>query len=118
MPRSSTPFYVNWLIEDFQRRKSKNPRYSLRGYARMLEIDCGSLSRLFTGKVDLSFQSGLKIIRRLNPPDSESREFLASLMEQRRKKDSFLIDQALQPPLSGSESRSERRTQAIEELQK
>ena len=42
------------LKEEFERRKTVNPRYSLRGYARSLGIDQSLLVRIFKGERQIS----------------------------------------------------------------
>lgn len=42
--------FVNFLAKEYQRRKKKNPRYSLRAYASSLGISSGRLSEFMSGK--------------------------------------------------------------------
>lgn len=42
--------FVKFLLEDFKLRQIKNPRYSMRAYAKFLNIDQSSLAKILKGK--------------------------------------------------------------------
>lgn len=44
------PFYLSVLKEEFLRRKRRSRRYSLRAFARDLELHPSTLSRVFNGQ--------------------------------------------------------------------
>jgi hypothetical protein len=50
-----------FLKQEFESRKSKNPRYSLRGFAFKLEMDYSLLSKFLRGQRSLGMKSLLKI---------------------------------------------------------
>jgi transcriptional regulator with XRE-family HTH domain len=46
----SSSLFINLLKQELRFRKKKNPRYSLRAFARCLEVDQSSLSKILTGR--------------------------------------------------------------------
>lgn len=57
---------IKWLIDEFHNRKQGNPSYSLRAFARKLNLSPSFLSQLFMGKKDLSEDTRHRIIEILN----------------------------------------------------
>lgn len=57
---------IKWLIDEFHLRKQSNPSYSLRAFARKLNLSPSFLSQLFMGKKDLSDETRQRIIEVLN----------------------------------------------------
>lgn len=53
---------VRLLTDLFERRKAKNPRYSLRAYARSLGMYSANLSRLMNGKRAITYAQASKIL--------------------------------------------------------
>jgi uncharacterized protein (TIGR02147 family) len=47
---------VQWLDAELERRRHRNPRYSLRAYARDLDISAGALSHILQGKRAVSLK--------------------------------------------------------------
>jgi uncharacterized protein (TIGR02147 family) len=64
-PNSSKPIAAQWLEAEYLRRKSENPRYSLRSYAIHLEIPPGRLSEILSGKRKLSKALSTKVADKL-----------------------------------------------------
>lgn len=54
------------MKKTFQQRQEKNPRYSLRAYARSLEIEASNLSEILSGKRALSIFVAEKILKHLD----------------------------------------------------
>lgn len=54
------------MKKTFQQRQEKNPRYSLRAYARSLEIEASNLSEILSGKRALSLFVAEKILKHLD----------------------------------------------------
>ena len=79
------PIYIQFLTDDFARRKTKNPIFSMRAYARLLGIDPGTLSRVLSGQQRLSLQSGVQIVKRLDLTQDEQNQLLESLVEERKE---------------------------------
>jgi plasmid maintenance system antidote protein VapI len=55
------------IEEEFMRRREKNPKYSLRGYARHLEVDPSLLSKVLRNKRNISKNLSKKISDKLWP---------------------------------------------------
>ncbi len=62
-----------WLLEEFEKRNNKNRKYSLRSYARDLEVTPAYLSRAMKGQLNISSQMAQDFCHRLkkNSVDSE-----------------------------------------------
>jgi hypothetical protein len=88
-------FYRNYLKNEFQRRVIKNPRYSLRAYAKNLGIDNGFLSKLLTGKALLSLDLADILTKKLKLMEDDRKQFLLSAAEEQRCHALYLLDPAL-----------------------
>lgn len=80
-----TTNYRTFLTDELSHRKTRNPRYSLRAFARDLKVDPSFLSRLLSGKADPSVNLSVKIVQRLNLSDVEKRRFIASIVDDRQR---------------------------------
>ena len=69
MNLESHSYYIQKIQNDFLSKKRKNPSYSLRAYARFLEIDHSSLSSILRGKrkLPLMYLSTFFVKLRLSP---------------------------------------------------
>lgn len=54
MTQVTTTDYRDYILREFERRQKKNPSYSLRAFARDLEIPCSRLSEILNRKRGLS----------------------------------------------------------------
>lgn len=63
--------YRDLLRQNFEERKSANPRYSLRAFARDTNLDPGQLSAVLSGKKNISLSRASEISKKLfsNPRD-------------------------------------------------
>lgn len=77
------------LFEEFRRRQAKNPRYSLRAFARHLNLPPGRLSQYISGKRAITAGALRKICDRLGVSPTTEEALLASAM---RKKGSHSSD--------------------------
>lgn len=82
----TTAYYQKRLKEELAHRCERNPRYSVRSFARALQIDAGALSRILGGKQIPSFKLAQKLIDALDLEQDERRNFLASLAETQRSR--------------------------------
>jgi transcriptional regulator with XRE-family HTH domain len=57
---------TNIIWEDFELRRQRNPRFSLRAYSQYLKVSPATLSGFFSGKRSLSFETLTKISDTLN----------------------------------------------------
>lgn len=67
--------FRNILMDEFKKRARKNPSYSLRAFARDLEISSAHLSQVFRGKEGLSPQKAEQIAEKLFQRRAEVRYF-------------------------------------------
>lgn len=74
------PDYIELINQKFSERKERNPRYSLRSFARQLGLDPGSLSGILRGRRPLSPLRAQQVISRLGLNDSERKKFYVSLL--------------------------------------
>lgn len=74
---------ISRLNLELEKRKSKNTRYSLRAFAKILEIDPSILSRILNKKIPLTQKQLLKISRSLKFTDDELDLYLNILLEER-----------------------------------
>ncbi len=75
------PFHIQALKREFERRRKKNPQYSLRAYARSLELDPSALCRILAEKQPLSLKAAKRIQGKLNLSSDELHQFLLSVVE-------------------------------------
>lgn len=72
--------YRKYLMGLFNERKDRNPRYSLRAFARDIGVASSRLSEILRGKVGLSAQRALQIGERIGLANEELEHFI-SLVE-------------------------------------
>ena len=69
------------ILGEFERRKQKNSRYSLRAYAKKLAVDPTLLGRLIQGKAIPTIAISVRIMTKLDLPLNQRREFFRSLAQ-------------------------------------
>ncbi|MGE3262397.1 MAG: TIGR02147 family protein [Bacteriovoracia bacterium] len=77
MSNETPSFSVRWLATELERRQQDNPRQSLRGYAKQLEIPSGRLSEILSGKRGLSQKLAVKLAGRLGLSPEQKSAFLS-----------------------------------------
>ncbi len=77
------PFYLSKLEDEFARRQRQNPAYSLRAFARFLNIDASSLAAVFKRKRKLPSDKAQLIVKKLGFSPIEKQKFLTSLQASR-----------------------------------
>lgn len=75
----SLPFYRRILVDEFEARQKRNPGYSLRAYARDLELPPSNISEILRGRRGLSPQSGTEIAKLLQLSEEETHWFIRSI---------------------------------------
>ncbi|MEK2645835.1 TIGR02147 family protein [Bdellovibrio sp. BCCA] len=75
------------LKSEFEKRKSKNTRYSLRAFAKSLNIEAGALLRIMTNKRLATHATAVTLLKNLNTPATVQTDILNEL-ENRRKNSS------------------------------
>jgi plasmid maintenance system antidote protein VapI len=63
--------FQKYLIEEFEKKKRINPNFSLRSYARLLDIDASTLSKLMKGTRPITYKSCLKLGNKLGLGQNE-----------------------------------------------
>ena len=82
MRPSEFPDYRKYLVREFEVRSQRNPRYSLRAFARDLEVQPSRLSEAMRGQRGLSRDSASRIARNLQLSPSETEYFVAMVEAQ------------------------------------
>ena len=98
-------FFQDVLIEEFNLRKEKNPRFSLRAYANFLDINASSLSAIFKGKRSLPINSAHLICQKLKLEGQKQVMFIDTIIQFRRDKlQASLNDKKIRPLESRTDS--------------
>lgn len=79
-------YYKAILKQELQKRYRINPNYSLRSFAKFLEVDPAILSRILSNKRALSFKVANRIIDKLKLSEKEKKLFLESVAEDFKQK--------------------------------
>jgi plasmid maintenance system antidote protein VapI len=66
----------DWLLTEYQQRKLKNRHFSIRSFARMLDLHPGRVSELLSGKRKITIFLANKIASSLQYSDDRRREFV------------------------------------------
>ncbi len=101
------PAYKIQLAEELHRRCTKNARYSIRAFARALNLDPGALSRILSGKQIPSFHVAEKILSNLDFTPNERAIFLDSLNEVQKKRPLKRVRQESNNPFLNNLSQNE-----------
>jgi uncharacterized protein (TIGR02147 family) len=77
----STPFYMSCLEQELANRCEKNSRYSMRAFARALDIAPGPLSQILSQKRVPSYKMARQMLRCIELTPEDQKRFLASIAE-------------------------------------
>ncbi len=80
---SDVQLYRRYLKNELARRCKTNSSYSLRAFAKALEVDPGTLSRILNGQQALSFKMAQKVAAKLDLDPKQETEFFRSLARQK-----------------------------------
>lgn len=86
-------FYIEKLKEELSLRQRNNPRYSLRSFARDLDIHSSTLSQVINKKRNLPFKKAQSVVNALNLDPVERTMFLNSFYKTKTKIDEISINQ-------------------------
>lgn len=75
----------NLLKTIFNAKKKKNPRFSLRAFARQLNMSSGRLSEILNGRRTMTLKMASHIVSNLNEDDIQPEEFLKIVSSERQK---------------------------------
>lgn len=81
-----TPFHIRRLQQEIQIRKEKNPRYSLRAFAKYLGMGPSTLSRILSNQQELTQGICKNIIKKLKFDHDDSVLFISSIAEERKRR--------------------------------
>lgn len=79
---TDTKTAAEYLMMIFNERKDKNPRYSLRAFARSLGVSSGQLSEILSGKRPLSHKLARRIAIALALTEEESQKLIFLVSQQ------------------------------------
>ena len=82
--------YIEYLKSELERRLGQNSSYSLRAFARDLQISPGNLSEIVKGKRPLSKKNAQKIAGSLGLNPIEEEAFLALPQESKKAHNSLV----------------------------
>ncbi len=72
---------AHWLREQYVERKQRNPSYSLRAFARQVDLSSGALSEYLSGRRKLSPKMLNRIVQRLGVSPLEGEELIRGALE-------------------------------------
>ena len=79
-------FYRTCIREELEARIEKNSSYSLRAFAKALNLNAGALSEILAGKRHPSFKMAQKLLEVLELSPEEARRFLNSLAQAQKSR--------------------------------
>jgi uncharacterized protein (TIGR02147 family) len=79
-------YYRAALRNELAKRHERNPRYSVRAFAKALKVDPGVLSRVLSGNRVPSEKLARRLLTRLELGPKEERRFLASIASKHRSR--------------------------------
>lgn len=83
-PAGADDHPVEWLREVYHRRKRQNPRYSLRAFAKSLNLNSGRMSEILSYKRPLTPSMGARIAAKLKLEPMQAEKFHALIANQRQ----------------------------------
>lgn len=78
--QGKAPFYHELLRGEFQRRRAKNPSYSLRAFSKNLGIHPSTLSGVFLRRRRLAFKDALAVAEKLRLDEAQKKTLFSSLL--------------------------------------
>jgi PAS domain S-box-containing protein len=78
-------YHLDFLELELNRRKNNNSRYSLRAFAKFLDIGPATLSRILNGQQDLSIAITKKILNKLKVSSEERVLFISSVLKEKKE---------------------------------
>jgi len=77
------------LFKKYAAKKSKNPSFSQRAFAKLIGISSGALSNIMNGKRKISKKMAMNLAMRLKLTDRELEEYLAGFQESKENSDTI-----------------------------
>lgn len=69
---------IEYLQKEFSARRKRNPRYSLRAFAKSLQLDSSTLSKLLRKKRPLTLNLARALLRGLELDEAKKKEIFYS----------------------------------------
>lgn len=88
--------HLEILSRELEARVQKNTRYSLRAYAKFLGLHSSALSRVMSGKLEMTSETGVKIAKRLKLSEDETRVFIHSILQSRSARELAKVGKLLE----------------------
>lgn len=88
--------YRNWLLDELCTRKENNPSYSLRAFAKYLNVNPATLSQVFSGKRGFSKKNALKVASKFSLSPVETKRLLSTIRKETLEKEDASYDEVLQ----------------------
>ncbi|MEZ4815958.1 MAG: DUF4423 domain-containing protein [Bdellovibrionota bacterium] len=86
---SGKPYYREALLDNFERIRKKRKSYSLRSYAKDLDILAPTLSNVLRGKRSLSFYAAIKAVEHLKLNPTQRAAFIESVLGDKKQNSSI-----------------------------
>jgi uncharacterized protein (TIGR02147 family) len=77
------PNAQEFLVQEYQRRKERNPNFSLRAFAKWLDISPAQLSQMLAAKRPVTLNTFKKISDRLGLSPQEKKSYMTSLLAEK-----------------------------------
>ena len=77
------PEYRAILVRELESRVKRNNRYSLRAFARSLQVDPSDLSRILGGKGRVSPKMAQRLVKELGLEPKDAQSFIESVLNER-----------------------------------
>lgn len=82
---STKETYLDFLKKWFATKSHADPCFSLRAFARLVDIDPGLLSRILSGKRHPSLKCSYHVAQKMELSPEEIKRFVESVMEERNR---------------------------------
>lgn len=86
-----TPYYVKRLKEELSLKQRVNPQYSLRAFARDLDVHPGTMGQILKGLRPLPFKDASKVVAKLRLGPKDRTLFMESLLRKKTSLDQIQI---------------------------
>lgn len=77
--------YRQMLGSELERRQSRNPRYSLRAFARDIGLHASDLSKILRGKKPIPLSTAVSVVPRMNWTPDRQQDFLVAVYSEALK---------------------------------
>lgn len=77
--------YRRMLGTELERRQSRNPRYSLRAFARDIGLHASDLSKILRGKKPIPLSTAVSVVPRMNWTPDRQQDFLVAVYSEALK---------------------------------